>query len=133
MTREQRNKHFEKELRDYWDGNNDTPLNEAMVKFTKRLKEWENDYEPIIDESEYPKTRKLTNPKTGDIAICWGNKFHNWDGPALFPKGDKKQGEYYLYGIRYEMEEWKEMKKQWEGLPWYKTPAILMDAGSARN
>jgi hypothetical protein len=133
MTREQRNKHFEKELRDYWDGNNDTPLNEAMVKFTKRLKEWENDYEPIIDESEYPKTRKLTNPKTGDIAICWGNKFHNWDGPALFPKGNKKQGEYYLYGIRYEMEEWKEMKKQWEGLPWYKTPAILMDAGSARN
>jgi hypothetical protein len=133
MTREQRNKHFEKELRDYWDGNNDTPLNEAMVKFTKRLKEWENDYEPIIDESEYPKTRKLTNPKTGDIAICWGNKFHNWDGPALFPKGDKKQGEYYLYGIRYEMEEWKEMKKQWEGLPWYKTPAILMDAGTARN
>ena len=133
MTREQRNKHFEKELRDYWDGNNDTPLNEAMVKFTKRLKEWENDYEPIIDESEYPKTRKLTNPKTGDIAICWGNKFHNWDGPALFPKGNKKQGEYYLYGIRYEMEEWKEMKKQWEGLPWYKTPAILMDAGTARN
>ena len=133
MTREQRNKHFEKELRDYWDGNNDTPLNEAMVKFTKRLKEWENDYEPIIDESEYPKTRKLTNPKTGDIAICWGNKFHNWDGPALFPKGDKKQGEYYLYGIRYEAEECKEMKKQWEGLPWYKTPAILMDAGSARN
>ena len=133
MTREQRNKHFEKELRDYWDGNNDTPLNEAMVKFTKRLKEWENDYEPIIDESEYPKTRKLTNPKTGDIAICWGNKFHNWDGPALFPKGNKKQGEYYLYGIRYEMEEWKEMKKQWEGLPRYKTPAILMDAGSARN
>ena len=58
---------------------------------------------------------------------------HNWDGPALFPKGDKKQGEYYLYGIRYEAEEWKEMKKQWEGLPWYKTPAILMDAGSARN
>lgn len=113
--------------------NNDTPLNAAMVKFTKRLKEWESNYESIIDESDYPKTRKLTNPKTGDIAICWGNKFHNWDGPALYPKGNKKQGEYYLYGIRYEMEDWKEMKKQWDGLPWYKTPAILMDAGTARN
>ena len=67
------------------------------------------------------------------IAICWGNKFHNWDGPALYPEGNKRKGEYYLYGIRYEVEEWKEMKKQWDGLPWYKTPAILMDAGSARN
>lgn len=133
MTREQRNKYFEKELRDYWKENNDTPLNAAMIKFAKRLKEWENNYESIIDESDYPKTRKLTNPKTGDIAICWGNKFHNWDGPALYPKGNKKQGEYYLYGIRYEMEDWKEMKKQWDGLPWYKTPAILMDAGTARN
>ena len=133
MTREQRNKYFEKELRDYWERNNDIPLNKAMIKFAKRLKEWENNYESIIDESDYPKTRKLTNPKTGDIAICWGNKFHNWDGPALYPEGNKKQGEYYLYGIRYDVEEWKEMKKQWEGLPWYKTPAILMDAGTARN
>ena len=133
MTREQRNKYFEKELRDYWERNNDSPLNKAMIKFAKRLKEWENNYESIIDESDYPKTRKLTNPKTGDIAICWGNKFHNWDGPALYPGGNKRQGEYYLYGIRYEMEEWKEMKKQWDGLPWYKTPAILMDAGTARN
>jgi len=133
MTREQRNEYHNKELREYFERDNPTPLTEAMLKFTKHLKEWENNYEPIIDESEYPKTRKLTNPKTGDIAICWGNKFHNWDGPALYPEGNKRKGEYYLYGIPYGVEEWKEMKKQWDGLPWYKTPAILMDAGTARN
>ena len=133
MTREQRNEYHNKELRDYFERDNPTKLTEAMLKFTKHLKEWEGNYEPIIDESEYPKTRKLTNPKTGDIAICWGNKFHNWDGPALYPEGNKRKGEYYLYGIPYEVEEWKEMKKQWDGLPWYKTPAILMDAGTARN
>lgn len=133
MTREQRNEYHNKELRDYFERDNLTPLTEAMLKFQKHLKEWESNYEPTIDESEYPKTRKLTNPKTGDIAICWGNKFHNWDGPALYPEGNKRKGEYYLYGIPYEVEEWKEMKKQWDGLPWYKTPAILMDAGSARN
>ena len=133
MTREQRNEYHNKELRDYFERDNPTPLTSAMLKFTKHLKEWEDNYEPIIDESEYPKTRKLTNPKTGDIAICWGNKFHNWDGPALYPEGNKRKGEYYLYGIPYEVEEWKEMKKQWDGLPWYKTPAILMDAGTARN
>ena len=133
MTREQRNEYHNKELRDYFERDNPTKLTEAMLKFTKHLKEWEGNYEPIIDESEYPKTRKLTNPKTGDVAICWGNKFHNWDGPALYPEGNKRKGEYYLYGIPYEVEEWKEMKKQWDGLPWYKTPAILMDAGSARN
>ena len=133
MTREQRNEYHNKELRDYFERDNPTSLTEAMLKFTKHLKEWDENHEPTIDESEYPKTRKLTNPKTGDIAICWDNKFHNWDGPAFYPEGNKRQGEYYLYGIRYEMEEWKEMKKQWEGLPWYKTPAILMDAGSARN
>ena len=133
MTIEQRQKHYENELKDYFDRNDDMPLINAMRKFKKRLTEWEDGYEPIIDESEYPKTRKLVNQVDGTIAICWDNKPHNWDGPALFPKGDKKQGEYYLYGVRYEAEEWKEMKKQWEGLPWYKTPAILMDAGSARN
>ena len=133
MTREQRNEYHNKELRDYFERDNPTKLTEAMLKFTRHLKEWESNYEPTIDESEYPKTRKLTNPKTGDIAICWGNKFHNWDGPALYPEGNKRKGEYYLYGIPYEVEEWKEMKKQWDGLPWYKTPAILMDAGSARN
>ena len=133
MTREQRNEYHNKELRDYFERDNPTKLTEAMLKFTKHLKEWEGNYEPIIDESEYPKTRKLTNPKTGDIAICWGNKFHNWDGPALYPEGNKRKGEYYLYGIPYGVEEWKEMKKQWDGLPWYKTPAILMDAGTARN
>ena len=65
MTREQRNEYHNKELRDYFERDNPTPLTEAMLKFTKRLTEWEDGYEPIIDESEYPKTRKLVNQVDG--------------------------------------------------------------------
>ena len=78
-------------------------------------------------------TKILKTPEGVKISY-FDNKLHSWDVPAIrYPKAMKKKDEYYLYGIRYEAEEWKEMKKQWEGLPWYKTPAILMDAGSARN
>ena len=134
MTRSEKHQSWSKDLAAYREATKQTDLGSAMSKFHTIL----DRVNSVIESSEkeeidWPKTRKLTNPKTGDIAICWGNKFHNWDGPALYPKGNKKQGEYYLYGIRYEVEEWKEMKKQWEGLPWYKTPAILMDAGTARN
>ena len=74
MTIEQRQKHYENELKDYFDRNDDMPLINAMRKFKKRLTEWEDGYEPIIDESEYPKTRKLVNQVDGTIAICWDNK-----------------------------------------------------------
>ena len=133
MTLEQRQKHYEKELSEYFANNQDRDLIKAMTDFQSHFKDWEESRELRESEEEFPKTRKLVNPKTGDIAICWGNKMHNWDGPALYVGGNKKQPEYYLYGISYSFEEWKEMKKQWDGLPWYKTPSILADAGTARN
>ena len=70
MTIEQRQKHYENELKDYFDRNDDMPLINAMRKFRKRLTEWEDgNYEPTIDESDYPKTRKLVNPSR------WYNRY----------------------------------------------------------
>ena len=53
------------------------------------------------------------------LEINGENKLHNWEGPALINEGQKKK-EYYLNGILYDFEKWKEIKKAGEGLPWYK-------------
>ena len=47
---------------------------------------------------------------------------HNEDGPALINKQQRKK-EYYLNGIQYDKDTWKEIMKGKEGLPWYKNPA----------
>ena len=57
------------------------------------------------------------------LEINGENKLHNWEGPALINES-KKIKEYYLNGIQYTMDEWKEIKKSGEGLPWYKNPAM---------
>ena len=53
------------------------------------------------------------------LEINGENKLHCWDGPALINEVQKKK-EYYLNGILYDFEKWKEIKKAGEGLPWYK-------------
>ena len=70
---------------------------------------------------DFPKSRKLKSPD-GTIAYLWDNKLHNWEGPALIPEGDNRKREYYIYGIQYSEEEWKERKRDGKGLPWYKDP-----------
>ena len=47
---------------------------------------------------------------------------HNEEGPALENK-EQKRKEYYLNGIEYDKDTWKEIMKGKEGLPWYKNPA----------
>ena len=47
---------------------------------------------------------------------------HNEDGPALENK-EQKRKEYYLNGIEYDKDTWKEIMRGKEGLPWYKNPA----------
>jgi hypothetical protein len=56
----------------------------------------------------------------GTIAYVWEGKFHNWEGPALIPEGNNRKREYYIHGIQYTEEAWKEMRRNREGLPWYK-------------
>jgi hypothetical protein len=57
------------------------------------------------------------------IDIDGVNKVHNWDGAAFIPQGNKRQAEYYLFGIKYTKDKWLEFKKDVNGVPWYKTAA----------
>ena len=53
-------------------------------------------------------------------------KHHNGDGPAIEPVDEnnkKVKKQYYLFGISYTSEEFKEYKQDQEGLPWYKQSA----------
>tara|TARA_B100001094_G_C17464538_1_gene454436 strand:+ start:32 stop:346 length:315 start_codon:yes stop_codon:yes gene_type:complete len=72
------------------------------------------------------KTRKLSKiEEDGSKTIAYTleingeNKLHNWEGPALINKEQKKK-EWYLNGILYTADEHNEIKKSGEGLPWYK-------------
>ena len=72
------------------------------------------------------KTRKLSRIEEDGskttvytLEINGENQLHNWEGPALINEVQKKK-EYYLNGIQYTMDEWKDIKKSGEGLPWYK-------------
>lgn len=53
-------------------------------------------------------------------------KYHSWDGPAILPvdEGSKFKKAYYLNGIEYDVESYKEALSNREGLPWYKQASI---------
>jgi len=90
-------------------------------------------------EEELHNIRKWVNPK-GKVRRCYkieedGSKtrtrvlqmgdravFHSEDGPALINK-EQKRKEYYLNGIEFTFDDWNEIIKGKEGLPWYKTAA----------
>ena len=72
------------------------------------------------------RTRKLSKiEEDGSKTIAYTleingeNKLHNWEGPALINKSQKKK-EWYLNGIQYTEDQHNEIKKAGEGLPWYK-------------
>ena len=44
------------------------------------------------------------------LEINGENKLHNWEGPALINETQKIK-EYYLNGIQYSMDKWKDIKK----------------------
>ena len=53
-------------------------------------------------------------------------KHHRWDGPAIEPttKDSEFNKSYFLHGIEYDYEEYSELMKEREGLPWYKNPTM---------
>ena len=53
------------------------------------------------------------------LEINGENQLHCWDGPAIINEQQKKK-EYYLNGIQYSLDNWEEIRKSREGLPWYK-------------
>ena len=52
-------------------------------------------------------------------------KHHRWDGPAIIPnnKNSEFQKSFFLNGHEYDSEEYVEILKEREGLPWYKQAA----------
>ena len=62
--------------------------------------------------------------KTRALVLDMGHKavFHNEDGPAL-TNTEQRRKEYYLNGIEFTYDDWNEIMKGKEGLPWYKTAA----------
>jgi hypothetical protein len=57
------------------------------------------------------------------VSINGIKKMHNWDGAAFIPQGNKRQAEYYLFGIKHTKDEWLEKKKSVNGVPFHKTAA----------
>ena len=94
-----------------------------MNKEEKRLKEVQaiEEQNRARGVEDVPKSKRLKTPE-GTIAYYWDGKLHNWEGPALIPEGDNRKREYYIYGIQYSEDEWKDRKRDGKGLPWFKDP-----------
>ena len=69
----------------------------------------------IEEDGSKTRTRVL---QMGDRAV-----FHSEDGPALINK-EQRRKEYYLNGIEFTYDDWNEIIKGKEGLPWYKNPSM---------
>ena len=52
-------------------------------------------------------------------------KHHKWDGPAIVPHDKKSEfvKSYFLNGIEYSADDYDEIMREREGLPWYKQAA----------
>ena len=77
-------------------------------------------------------SKRLKKPD-GTIAVVWEGKLHNWDGPAYIPQGNERKAEYHIYGIKYSKEEWKDRRRQREGLPYYKNQSMKSNLTDYRN
>jgi hypothetical protein len=71
-------------------------------------------------------TKKL---KTKDGSIVYYvnikgvNKMHSFDGPAYLPQGNRRAAEYYVFGIKFTKDQFDNIKKDNNGVPFYKTAA----------
>jgi hypothetical protein len=83
-------------------------------------------------KTEFAKSRKLKK-EDGTLAYSWDGVLHNWDGPALIPGGEKNKCQYFLYGIEYEEKEWREIRSQRTGVPYYKNQSMKNSLSDFRN
>lgn len=72
---------------------------------------------------------KRIKTEDGSIIYYLDGKMHNFDGPAYIPQGNKRQAEYYLFGVKYTKIQWESFKKDANGVPFYKT-AVGKAAGA---
>ena len=66
---------------------------------------------------------KRLKTKDGSIVYYLDGKMHNFDGPAYLPQGNKRAAEYYVFGIKFTKEQFDNIKKDNNGVPFYKTAA----------
>ena len=67
--------------------------------------------------------KRITSPD-GIIRYVKDGKLHNAEGPAvIYPDGKE---EYHLNGFKYSKDEFKMIKKDGNGLPFYKTSSGKM-------
>ena len=75
--------------------------------------------------SQDPKFQiKCLKSTDGTIRYVREGKLHNPDGPAVIHPDGKE--EYHLNGFQYTKDEYKKLKKESSGLPWYKSGAAKM-------
>ena len=93
---------------------------DALSAEIENIKKWVNPKTKIRKVSKIEED----GTKTTARVIDFGNKavFHDEEGPALINK-EQKRKEYYLNGIEFTFDDWNEIIKGKEGLPWYKTAA----------
>jgi hypothetical protein len=66
---------------------------------------------------------KRLKTKDGTIVYYLDGKMHNFDGPAYLPQGNKRAAEYYVFGIKFTKDQFDNIKKDNNGVPFYKTAA----------
>ena len=92
----------------------------ALAAEIKDIQKWVN------PKAKVRKVSKIEEDGSKTIArvLQMGNRavFHDEEGPALINK-EQKRKEYYLNGIEFTYDDWNEIQKGREGLPWYKKPA----------
>lgn len=77
----------------------------------------------MINATETTKLKQADGTIVYFINIDGTNKMHNWEGPAFIPQGNKRDGEYYLFGIKVTKEKWEDAHKDINGVPWHQTAA----------
>jgi hypothetical protein len=66
---------------------------------------------------------KRLKTKDGTIVYYLDGKMHNFDGPAYLPQGNKRAAEYYVFGMKFTKDQFDNIKKDNNGVPFYKTAA----------
>jgi hypothetical protein len=94
--------------------------NKATAEELHNIKKW------INPKGKVRRVYKIEEDgtKTTARALQMGDRvvFHDEEGPALINK-EQRRKEYYLNGIEFTYDDWNEIIKGKEGLPWYKTAA----------
>ena len=94
---------------------------DALAVEIKNIKKWVNPKTKIRKVYKIEEDGTKTPARVIDFnGIA---KFHDEEGPALINK-EQKRKEYYLNGIEFTYDDWNEIMKGKEGLPWYKNPSM---------